>query len=98
MTLFPWRMEGMASDWIYVGLLYFIFWQSLSTQGERFIELNVFVVVVGYCCCCYCCILLFMYCFIRYGIFIICLSTIRLLLFYMLYCIVKYLDLEIPYN
>ena len=25
MTLFPVRMEGMASDWISVGLLYFIF-------------------------------------------------------------------------
>lgn len=33
-------IDGMANDWIYVGLLYFIFWQRLTTQGEKWRLLN----------------------------------------------------------
>jgi hypothetical protein len=40
MTLLPAMMEGMAMDWISVGLLYLIFWQRLATQGEKLSLLN----------------------------------------------------------
>ena len=66
MTLLPCMIDGIAKDWIYVGLLYLIFWQSLSTHGERFIELkDVVDVIDGYCCCiCY----YFIYCFLLFYI------------------------------
>lgn len=34
-TLFPYKIGGMTSCWIAVGVLYLIFSHSLKTQGDR---------------------------------------------------------------
>jgi len=40
MTLLPESIDGMAKDWIYLGLLYLIFWHNLITHGDKFIVLK----------------------------------------------------------
>lgn len=45
MTLLPEMIDGMARDWIYVGLLYLIFWHNFTTHGDRLIDPNVTVLI-----------------------------------------------------